>query len=161
MRSIVWMSILMHLLCISKMNAQKQIAFSVSSIFSKVQVQNNYGPARKINGNSIGVGLGIQYYFKPKLFTLPKGFRVTFGLGYQKQSFFIKRPFKLDSPLLLLYYTKMYSYHNIQTISGIDFESRLMGEFSIFGELNYYWLTTFRQKYQPTYSLGDFDKKQV
>lgn len=90
-------------------------------------------------------------------YSLPiyKGLYGKIGIGYFKQTFGIIRPFKYDSPIQLLYSTKLYSYSNLQLFAGLGYQKALNWNNSIKCELVYNYYSSFRQKYTVPVPQGD------
>jgi hypothetical protein len=138
---------------------QASLSINFPFIWNKVNVENNFGPQRSIKGSSIGYGININY--SPN-FLRNQRFSILIGGGYFIQKFNLYRPFRFDSPVQPIYYTKSYSYSNINGIIGAHFTIFKLNNNTISGSIVHNWLYTFRQSYTPAVRHSSSDPyKQI
>lgn len=111
------------------------------------------------SGTAISYGATITYSKN-----IYKGFFATVGIGYFKQNFGIRRPFDFNGDTITNfgYYTKKYSYENINWIIGLGYDHELNKNYSLHGGLFFNTLYSIRQKYIPSKLTNyTFKKYQV
>lgn len=119
------------------------LGISVPIIWNNSKViYYSLGNPRYANGK--GTSYGFSFNYSRSIY---KSTYATFGAGYFKQAFGIKRPFQFDNPTQPLFHTQSYYYDNIQLSGGVGYRKKMNKTLFAKGEVTYNWLSSFRQKY--------------
>ncbi len=136
-----------------------QIGLSIPLIMNNTKILNVYSGARAeyLSGNAISYGININYSLD-----LFKSVYAIAGFGYFKQSFGVERPFDFngDTVTNFLYYTKKYSYGNINWLLGLGYKYDIDKNFAFSGSLLFNGLHSIKQLYTPT-SYSGYQYKNV
>jgi hypothetical protein len=148
-----------HLLFLSLFYITGQAAFSQAlnekgKIGITLPVIYNYstgayyqtGNRKEPGGGAFSYGINLSY-IQP----VYKNIFIKAGVGFFKQNFRVNRPFKFDDPSALLFYTKSYSYVNIDWHAGIGIKRKLGNQTKIEIIGSYMSLHSIKQYYTPTY----------
>jgi hypothetical protein len=135
--------------------AQRSISISATNTWSRITVPNNYSPSTAIKrqnqfeGRATGLDMSINYSFA--LPVLIKNSHILFhvGAGYFKERFIINRPFNYYSFVDIIFYTKSYSYDNLQAKFGVSYNYTLNKKYFLAAKVMYQVLNSFRQQYTP------------
>ncbi|HEY0057914.1 MAG TPA: hypothetical protein VGB56_02205 [Flavisolibacter sp.] len=120
-----------------------EIAISIPSIWSHVEVTQGNGPVNEKEGGAWGYGLNAAYSR-----TIFKGFFLTGGLGIFRQNFSLSRPTDYDDGVTsLLYSTSKYGYGCLHSLIGLGYNFPVKRGYFLKGSLTYNQLNTFSQEY--------------
>ncbi|MBS1949602.1 MAG: hypothetical protein JST37_01225 [Bacteroidetes bacterium] len=152
--------LLISFLCFATygLHAQNSLTVSTPFIFSSVKVKDNWTPPTSpvykefLSGSTLGYGLQATYSFHPSLILQNKNLTMDVGLGYFNQRFNIQRPFNYNSFIYIIYYTKHYTYNNVDLSLGLTYKTSFDNKYFIRANISYHSLHTFRQVYTPTYT---------
>ena len=146
---------------------QSILSVSVTTIWSDVEVKNNWSPPtafdRKdyFDGTSLGTAINLNYSFHPTLLIKNRNILMNIGVGYFNQRFNVKRPFDYNSPLRPVFYTDNYIYSGLQWILGLSYCYPIKEKYFLKSNLSYTWMRSFRQDYTPTSNYGYGQLTQV
>jgi hypothetical protein len=131
-----------------KNDINEQIGLSIPIIWNNTEIFNVYSGARAkyISGSSVSYGININY--SRNIF---KSIFLIGGIGYYSQNFGIQRPFDFngDTVTNLLYYTKRYTYSNINWLTGVGYRYMLNKKYTLAGSAVFNGFYTLQQKYSP------------
>jgi len=126
-----------------KQSKLKMISISIPVIWNNSEATfYRLGSPMYPSGKAISYGININHSR-----IIYKNLYGIIGIGYFKQKFGIKRPFKYDSPLAFLFFTDSYKYDNAQFYGGVGYKLDISKVFALKGYLTYNQFYSFRQKY--------------
>jgi hypothetical protein len=135
--------------------AQRSISISYTNLRSTIVVPNNYSPSTAVHrqnqfsGRATGLDLSVNYSFPLPALIKSKNILFHVGVGYFNERFIVKRPFNYYSTIDIIYYTRSYTYDNLQARLGISYNYRLNKKYFLTARLGYQAFSSFRQRYFP------------
>ncbi len=119
------------------------LGISIPVIYNKSSATfYRLGSENNTIGEAVSSGININYRS-----TISKKIYTNIGVGFLKQKFAIKRPFKFDSPFNFGFSSESYSYNNISFFGGFGYNFKLNKKYYLKTLIEYNLLYSFQQKY--------------